>query len=332
MSKKRGLPERSQMRHDSHFVEQLFRADEIPIGRKVSIHLIEANPDQPRTNLGDIASLRDSILLHGVLEPLLVRRREDDRYTLISGERRFRAALEAGLAEVPCIELDRETSELVEIALVENLQRKDLTPFEEAEGFALLRERHGYTHEQIAKAVGKSRVTVTETLTLSALPDSVKDQCRRADIQSKSFLLELARLEEETEMLAAIEIYLETGHFDRDALRAARKSGSSDEQDRARSLRKYPKQYELTYQPETQDGLKVSLVVRGESNDRASILTAVRALLAQIGAGTIDLSREGRFSRQTAASRKASQQETAGPHAESDDPEGLEPETTDPGE
>jgi ParB family chromosome partitioning protein len=288
------------MRHDSHFVEQLFRAEEIPIGRKVAIHLIEANPDQPRSNLGDLASLRDSIQTHGVLEPLLVKRRDETRYTLISGERRFRAALEAGLAEVPCIELDLDPAEVVEIALVENLQRKDLTPFEEAEGFALLRERHSYTHEQIAKAVGRSRVTVTETLTLATLPDQVKDQCRRADIQSKSFLLELARLESETEMLTAIEIYLETGHFDRDALRAARKADPEAE-DRTKALRKFPKQYELTYEPETHEGLKVSLVVRGESNDRATILKAVAALLERIGAGAIDLSKAGRFAKKPGA-------------------------------
>src|SRR5207302_2036461 len=105
-------------------------------------------------------------------------------------ERRFRAAMEAGLAEIPCIEMEVSDSELLEIALVENLQRKDLSPFEEADGYLALQERHGYTHERIADAVGKSRVTITEALSLGRIPAAVKAECRRADIQSKSFLLE----------------------------------------------------------------------------------------------------------------------------------------------
>src|SRR5659263_322158 len=161
VSKRRGLPERAQMRHDSHFVDQLSRADELPIGRKIAIHLIEANPDQPRSNLGDLSGLKASIAQRGVLEPILVRKRDDGRFTIISGERRFRASMEAGLSEIPCIEMDAEGSDLLEIALIENLQRKDLTPFEEADGYAALQFRYGYTHEQIAKSVGKSRVTVT---------------------------------------------------------------------------------------------------------------------------------------------------------------------------
>ncbi len=83
-------------------------------------------------------------------------------YRIISGERRFRASQEAGLYEVPVIEMDVSEQEALEIALIENLQRKDLTPFEEAEGYRLLAERHEYTHEEIASAVGKSRTVITE--------------------------------------------------------------------------------------------------------------------------------------------------------------------------
>jgi ParB family transcriptional regulator, chromosome partitioning protein len=191
VSKRRGLPESSRMRHDSHFVDQLVRADELPVGRRIAIHLIEANPDQPRSAMGDLTELTKSILDKGVLEPILVRPRGDGRFTIISGERRFRAALDAGLAEIPCIEMDVPDNELLEIALVENLQRKDLSPFEEAEGYRALQERHGYTHEQIADAVGKSRVTITEALSIARLPDRVQTECRRADIGSRSFLLEL---------------------------------------------------------------------------------------------------------------------------------------------
>src|SRR5207248_7458138 len=132
------------------------------------------NPDQPRSVLGDLTDLRASIVDKGILEPILVRPREDGRFTIISGERRFRAALEAGLEEVPCIEMNVSDEELLEIALVENLQRKDLTPIEEAEGYAGLQEKHGYTHEEIAQAVSKSRVTVTETLSVTRLPGPVE--------------------------------------------------------------------------------------------------------------------------------------------------------------
>ena len=211
------------MRHDSHFVEQLVRADEMPVGRRIPIHLIEANPDQPRSTMGDLSELTRSIVDKGVLEPILVRPRGDGRFTIISGERRFRAALDAGLSEIPCIEMDVPDNELLEIALVENLQRKDLSPFEEAEGYKALQERHGYTHEQIADAVGKSRVTITEALSISRLPDRVQAECRRADIGSRSFLLELGRLKDEDLMLAAVVAMASGETLSRDALREVKK-------------------------------------------------------------------------------------------------------------
>ncbi len=295
MSKRRGLPERAQMRHDSHFVDQLFRADEIPVGRKLAIHLIEANPDQPRSNLGDLTDLKASIAERGVLEPILVRRRDDGRFTIISGERRFRAALEAGLTEIPSIEMDVGDSELVEIALIENLQRKDLTPFEEADGFGMLRSRYGYTHEQIAKAVGKSRVTVTETLKLAELPESVKDQCRHADIESKSFLLELSRLQNEDEMRRALAEYLEGSSKSRDDLRDRRRA-PTETADSASTAPRLPKSYELKFRPEG-SAYQVSLVLRGEPGSRGEILRAIRDLARRIEAGEVDLERLGRFSK-----------------------------------
>jgi ParB family transcriptional regulator, chromosome partitioning protein len=236
------------MRHDPHFVDQLFRGEEISIGRRIALNLIEANPDQPRSILGDLQDLKASIEAKGVLEPILVRPREGGRFTIISGERRFRAAMEAGLSDIPSIVLDVSDAEVVEIALIENLQRKDLSPLEEADGYLTLQDKHGYTHEQIAKAVGKSRVTITETLSLARLPLRVKDECRRADIRSKSFLLEVGRLPDEPTMLDAIAAF-ETGEgVGRDALRTARREGEASEGPRFRSLRKA---YELNFQPQT---------------------------------------------------------------------------------
>src|SRR5450755_429927 len=141
---------------------------------------IETNPEQPRTNVGDLTELRRSIESKGVLEPLLVKPIADGRYRIIAGERRFRAAMEAGLTEVPCIELDVPDNEVIEIALIENLHRRDLHPFEEAEGYASLQSRHAYTQQQIADAVGKNRVSVTEAMSLLAIPEDVRDECRRA--------------------------------------------------------------------------------------------------------------------------------------------------------
>lgn len=309
MSKRRGLPETSRMRHDPHFVDQLFRGEEISIGRRIALNLIEANPDQPRSILGDLADLKASIEAKGVLEPILVRPREGGRFTIISGERRFRAAMEAGLADVPCIVLDVSDAEVVEIALIENLQRKDLSPLEEADGYLTLQDRHGYTHEKIAKAVGKSRVTITETLSLARLPLSVKDECRRADIRSKSFLLEVGRLPDEAAMLEAIAAF-ETGDgVGRDAVRSARKEIVADaEGARFRSLRKA---YELNYQP-PEAPWAVSLVFRGSTAGRTEILQTLRELVRRIGAGELDLEEHGRFLKAgSAKSRKAGEEPTS---------------------
>src|SRR5437660_2380423 len=138
MTMKRGLPERATMRHDSHFVEELTRRSGRHIGSMIPLSMIEANPEQPRTNLGNLEELAASIREKGVLEPILVRSIGPNRYQIISGERRFRAAGMAGLDEIPAIELDVDDKEQLEIALIENIQRKDLTPFEEAEGFYVL--------------------------------------------------------------------------------------------------------------------------------------------------------------------------------------------------
>ena len=294
MSKRRGLPETSRMRHDSHFVEQLVRADELPVGRRIAIHLIEANPTQPRSSMGDLAELTKSISDKGVLEPILVRPKEDGRYTIISGERRFRASLEAGLTEIPCIEMDVPDNELLEIALIENLQRKDLSPFEEADGYRALQETHGYTHEQIADAVGKSRVTITEALSIGKLPEAVQLECRRADIQSRSFLLELGRLKDEDLMLAMVAAMARGEDVSRDALREARKlkrRGAAASKPGAMK-----KAYSLDYSPEDRR-YRVSLVLKGRLHRKEDILEAVRDLARRIEAGEIDLEAQGRFAK-----------------------------------
>jgi ParB family chromosome partitioning protein len=288
------------MRHDAHFVDQLARADELPIGRRIAIHLLEANPDQPRSALGDLDGLRASIMDKGILEPILVRPREDGRFTIISGERRFRAALEAGLEEVPCIEMTVSDQELLEIALIENLQRKDLTPIEEAEGYAALQEKYRYTHEEIARAVGKSRVTVTETLSLTSLPDTVKDRCRRADINSKSLLLELSRMPSEREMLAALDRHASGAPVTRDEVRELR---SGDKSKRGGTSSRQAFAYDFI--PEDRR-YKLSLVLRGRLRQKEEILAAIKDLAHRIEAGEIDLETDGRFQKPSKKPKTAS--------------------------
>jgi ParB family transcriptional regulator, chromosome partitioning protein len=292
VSKRRGLPETSRMRHDSHFVEQLVRADELPVGRRIPIHLIEANPDQPRSSMGDLAELTKSITDKGVLEPILVRPREDGRYTIISGERRFRASLDAGLTEIPCIEMEVSDSELLEIALIENLQRKDLSPFEEADGYRALQERHAYTHVQIADAVGKSRVTITEALSIGRLPEAVREECRRADIQSRSFLLELGRLKDEDLMLAMVAAMAKGDGMSRDVLREAK--GAARRGTAVAKPGAFKRAYTLDYAPEDRR-YKVSVVLKGKLHRKDEILEAIRDLARRIEAGDIDLESQGRF-------------------------------------
>src|SRR5688500_13179822 len=128
MSRK-GLPDRAKMRHDAHFVEELAKRSVTHIGSMIPLELIDPNPEQPRTQLGNLEELTSSVREKGVLEPILVREKDGGRYEIISGERRYRAAAAAGLDEIPALELDADDREVLEIALIENIQRKDLTAF-----------------------------------------------------------------------------------------------------------------------------------------------------------------------------------------------------------
>ncbi|MDX2031986.1 MAG: ParB/RepB/Spo0J family partition protein [Blastocatellia bacterium] len=219
---KRGLPTTLKMRHDRHYVEELSAPRGAAIGRMIAIERLEPNPLQPRTEIGELEELISSIQEKGVLEPLLVRPSQvGGRFMIISGERRFRAAREAGLREVPCIEMDVDDRTVAEIALIENLQRKDLTPYEEAEGLLALVDRFGYTHEDVAQKIGKSRSSVTEALTIAALPMEIKAECQRAEIHSKSLLLQVARQNDPDSMHEFVN-RIATQGLNRDEARKAR--------------------------------------------------------------------------------------------------------------
>lgn len=208
---KRGLPVRVKMRHSAHFVDELAARHETPVGRLLPLSSVQADPGQPRQELGDLSDLVSSIREKGVLEPILVRRAtgpaeaeaggdRGPRFIIIAGERRYRAALEAGLYEIPAIELDVSEQEAREITLIENLQRRDLSPFEEAEGYRALGDRHGYTQERIAQAVGKSRSLVAETLALLQIPEELRRVASDLGIRSRSLLVEVAKLGDPAKM------------------------------------------------------------------------------------------------------------------------------------
>jgi ParB family chromosome partitioning protein len=157
-----------------------------PPGRlNVPVADIVANPQQPRRHFEaePLAALADSVKRHGLLQPLVVRR-TGMSYELIAGERRLRAAIAAGLEEVPVILRDAAPGECLELALIENLQREDLSPLEEAEAYRHLIDEYGLTQEEIAQRVGKSRPAVANALRLLTLPDDVKVQLESGDLSA----------------------------------------------------------------------------------------------------------------------------------------------------
>src|SRR4029077_10645482 len=145
---RRGLPESIAMRHDEHTVESREPSAGTHIGRMVPIDRIDPNPNQPRQVMGDLSELIASIGEKGILEPLVVRQR-GDRFQIVAGERRYQAAVQVGLRDLPVVIRDADEAEMLELALIENLQRKDLTPFEESEALQGLAERCAYTHEDL---------------------------------------------------------------------------------------------------------------------------------------------------------------------------------------
>ena len=267
---RRGLPETISMRHDEHYVESLAASAGAPIGRLIPIDRIDPNPNQPRQVMGDLSELMASIAEKGILEPLVVRQR-GERFQIVAGERRYQAAVQVGLREIPVVIRDVDETEMLELALIENLQRKDLTPFEESEGLQGLAERCGYTHEDLARRLGKSRTSVTESLALNAMPDEVRNLCRLADISSKSLLLQVVRQETPEKMTALVEKIAGQGGATRQQLREAA----------ARPKPGRPKHYVFAYRPPTKAfNLKLSFTKSRATRDE--IIDALEAILREL--------------------------------------------------
>ncbi len=265
-ARRAGLPLTVRMRHDSHYVEEIISRSGAAIGRMIAIELLQPNAEQPRKDQGDLRELIESVREKGVLEPLLVRPlRENGRFLIISGERRYHAARAAGLQEVPCIEKDVNDAETLEIALIENLQRKDLTPFEEADGMQALADRFGLVHEEIARKLGKGRSSVTEVLSLRAIPDHIKAICIEKGVLSKSQLLQVARQDSEGKM--------------RDLVRRFGLGMVSREQARAeRNPEKKPANACFRFVSPAKD-FRLTLQFRKKNVPRAEVIQALRRIL-----------------------------------------------------
>ena len=267
---RRGLPETIGMRHDQHYVEALAASAGAPIGRMIAIELVDPNPNQPRQVMGDLSELIASIAEQGILEPLVVRQR-GDRYQIVAGERRYQAGVQVGLRELPVVIRDVDEAEMLELALIENLQRKDLTPFEEAEALHGLAERCGYTHEDLARRLGKSRTSVTESLALASMPEEVRNLCRLADISSKSLLLQVVRQETPAKMTALIEKMAAQGGATRQQLREAV----------AKPKAGRPKHYVFSYRPPTKAfNLKLSFSKSRASRD--DVIDALEGIVKEL--------------------------------------------------
>ena len=267
-----GLPLTVKMRHNAHYVEEIISRTGAAIGRMIPLEEVQPNPSQPRKAVGDLQELTNSVREKGVLEPLLVRfMPESGKYLIISGERRYLAARAAGLGELPCIEKDVDDAESLELALIENLQRKDLTPFEEADGVQALASRFGMTHEEIAKKVGKSRPSITELLSLRSIPDEIKALCIEKGVLSKSQLLQVARQPSESKMKDLAQRF---------ALRLVNREQARAE----RNPEKKPRPAVFRFVPPAKE-FKLVLQFRKNTVERKEVIAALRRIIETLEAG-----------------------------------------------
>jgi ParB family chromosome partitioning protein len=258
------------MRHDEHYVDALAASAGTPIGRMVPIERIDPNPEQPRQAMGDLSELMASVAEKGIIEPLVVRQRAG-RFQIVAGERRYQAAVQVGLTDVPVVIREVDDNEIIEIALVENLQRKDLTAFEEAEALQSLTQRCGYTHEDLARRLGKSRTSITESLSLNGMPTEVRKLCRLADISSKSLLLQIVRQSDPQKMVALIEKIAREGGATRQELRQAA----------AKPKPGRPKAFVFNYRPSTK-AFQLKLRFKKGRVDRDEIIQALEGILEEL--------------------------------------------------
>lgn len=272
---RRGLPQTARMRHDAHYVDTLATSTGTPVGRLVPIEQLDPNPDQPRQSMGDLSDLMASITEKGIIEPLIVRQR-GDRFQIVAGERRYQAAVQIGIEEVPVVVRDASDGELIEIALIENIQRKDLTPFEEADALKSLGESFGYTHEELARRLGRSRTSITESLHLTGIPSSIKNLCRLSEITSKSLLLHIARQPDEESMVELVERITRSGGMTREEARSLAKKPAPAKPGR-------PKAFVFTYAAPSKS-FKLQLNFKKSDVEKDELISALEEILSDLRA------------------------------------------------
>ena len=270
MSRLRGLPDEKRMRHDSHFVDEITAQRPDTIGALIDIDRIEPNPHQPRKDFGDLSEMVASVREKGILEPILVRA-QGEGFQIIAGERRYQAAKLAGLKRIPCIEVDVDARGMLEISLIENLQRRDLTAFEEAAALQRLCDQFRYTHDEIARKLGKSRTVITETLSLNKMPAEIQERCRHADIVSRSMLLQIVRLEDAQAMRELVDRIAGEGINREEARRFKR-----DEQAPRRT-----RNFTFRYEPED-DAFRFQLTFHKPRVTRDELIETLERVLANL--------------------------------------------------
>ena len=229
---------------------------------KLSLNEIEPNKDQPRKTFDEkaLSELADSIAQHGVIQPLLVRPMPDGSYQLVAGERRWRAARRAGLSEVPVVIREMSDSEMMELALIENLQREDLNPIEEAEGLQQLIHTYGLTQETAAARVGRSRPAIANALRLLSLPTPILELTRDGKI-SAGHARALLSLNDEEKMVEIADQILKKEISVREVERLAKAAAKEKKQPENHPLRRdtFYDEVELAFTKSLGRRIKVNL-------------------------------------------------------------------------
>jgi ParB family chromosome partitioning protein len=271
-TKRSGLPDNVGMRHDGHFVDLISSKSLGPRIRMIPLVHIDPNPHQARSELGNMQELMDSIRNKGILEPILVRSK-GNRFELIAGERRFVACKNIGLKEIPCIEMDVEENEAMEIALIENLQRKDLDLFEESDGLQSLIDLYGYNHQEVSDKIGKARSTITEILSISKIPSAVRDMIKSSGVFSRSTIIEIAKQKTDADMLKLVKEIAER-HLTRE-----------DTRDLSKYLKgkiKKIKYYVYNYVPEDTDKFRLRLEFKKQSVSKNEIIEVLEDIIRKL--------------------------------------------------
>jgi len=270
--KKSGLPETVKMKHDGHFVDLISSRSLGPRIRMIPLEKIDPNPHQARCELGNIEELQGSIRSKGILEPILVRAK-GHRFEIIAGERRFMAAKNIGLKELPCIDMDVADNEAMEIALIENLQRKDLDIFEEADGLQALADIHKYHHQDISDKIGKARSTITEILSITRIPANVRDIIRESGVFSRTTVIEIAKLKTDEEMLKLAREIVE------------RRLTREDTRELAKYIKgktKKLKYYVYNFVPEDNDRFRLRLEFKKQTVTKQEIIEILEEIIEQL--------------------------------------------------